>query len=90
MAHILVRHKVRDYTAYKPRSDDHATSCSKGGFVFRNADDSNQILVLLRWDDLEKAQEFTQSDELREKMQEAGVVDRTNVHFLDKDDKPSE
>ena len=45
MAHILVRHKVRDYTAYKPRSDDHATSretsCSKGGFVFRNADDSN-------------------------------------------------
>ena len=68
MAYVLVRHKVRDYDGWKPGFDDHATtrqaSGSKGGFVFRNTDSPNEVLVLLEWDDLEKARGFVQSDEL--------------------------
>lgn len=93
MAYILVRHKVQDYATWKPGFDDHAStreaSGSKGGFVFRNTDDPNEVVVLLEWDDLEKARRFSQSDDLREKMQEVGVVDQPDVYFLDEADRPS-
>ena len=86
MAYILVRHKVQDFADWKPGFDAHATargaSGSKGGLVFRNADDPNEVVILLEWDDLEKARQFAQSDELREKMQEVGVVDQPDVYFL--------
>jgi heme-degrading monooxygenase HmoA len=86
MAYILVRHKVQDYAKWKPGFDEHATTRkangSKGGLVFRNADDPNEVLVLLEWDDLEKARQFAQSSDLREKMQEVGVVDQPDVYFL--------
>ena len=41
------------------------------------------------WDSLEKARAFASSDELRERMQRAGVTGLPEVYFLDEADKPS-
>ena len=41
------------------------------------------------WDSLEKACAFASSDELRERMQRAGVTGLPEVYFLDEADKPS-
>jgi heme-degrading monooxygenase HmoA len=55
---------------------------SAGGRVFRSADNPNEVVILLEWDDLEKARQFAQSEDLRQTMQRAGVVDQPDVYFL--------
>jgi len=89
MATLLVRHKVHDYAKWKPLFDEHGTtrqaSGSQGGRLFRNADDPNEVIAIFEWDDLEKARQFAQSDDLRETMQRAGVADRPDVYFLEEE-----
>jgi heme-degrading monooxygenase HmoA len=87
MAYILVRHKVADYATWKQVYDQDSTTRkangSLGGKLFRNAHDPNEVVSLLEWDDLEKARQFAQSDDLRETMQRAGIVDQPDVYFLE-------
>ena len=87
MPYALVRHKVEDYARWKPIFDKDAAnrqaSGSMGGYLFRNADDPNELVPLFEWDDLEKVRRFGQSDELRQKMQQAGVADRPDFYFLE-------
>ena len=45
---------------------------SKGGQIFRNAHDPNEIVALFEWDDLEHARQYAQSEELRQGMQQSG------------------
>ena len=87
MPYILVRHKVEDYAKWRPAFDEHgaarqASGC-KGTHVFRNAEDPNEIVMLLEWDDLENARQLTQSEDLREAMQRSGVADQPDIYFLD-------
>ena len=83
----LVRHKVEDYQKWKPVFDEHRPavkqSGSKGGRLLRNADDSNEIVILLEWDALEDARQFYGSEDLRETMQRAGVADQADIYFLE-------
>ena len=39
---------------------------------------------LFEWDDLEKARQFVQSEDLRQAMESAGVSDQPDIYFLDK------
>ena len=43
----------------------------------------NELVILFQWDDLEKAQQFAQSEDLRETMQRAGVADQPDIYFLE-------
>jgi heme-degrading monooxygenase HmoA len=54
-----------------------------GGRILRNADDPNELLILLEWDSLENARRFANVDDLREAMQQAGVADQPDVYFLE-------
>ena len=47
----------------------------KGTHVFRNAENPNEIVILLEWDELENARQLIQSEDLREEMQRSGVYD---------------
>mgnify|MGYP000571893590 CR=1 FL=1 len=92
MPYVLARHRVEDYAKWKSGFDEHVSirqaASSKGGYVFRNIDDPNEILVLLEYDDLEKFRQFMQSEELREAMQRAGIVDQPDIYFLEEADRP--
>lgn len=87
MPYALVRHKVEDYARWKPVFDDDAenreANGSMGGYLFRNADDPNELVILFEWDELENVRRFGRSEELREKMQEAGVADQPDFYFLE-------
>ncbi len=87
MTYLLVRAKFEDFAKWKPIFDEHGptrkASGSKGGYLFRNANDPNELIVLFEWDNLEKARQFAQSDDLRERMQQAGLMDRPDVYFLE-------
>jgi hypothetical protein len=55
---------------------------SKGGQLFRSADDPNEVILLFEWD-LEQARQFSQSEALSAKMQVAGVLDPPDFLFLE-------
>jgi hypothetical protein len=83
---MLIRHKIADFGAWKPHFDEHATTRrangSRGGRLFRGAADPNEVVVLLEWDDLERARLFAVSYDLREVMERAGVTDCPDIWFL--------
>ena len=87
MAHLLVHHKVKDYNEWKPVFDSHASarsqSGSKGGKVFRNSSNPNELFVVLEWDSIKNAQKFAESDKTKEVMKNAGVVGIPEIYFLD-------
>ncbi len=94
MPYILVRHKVEDYAKWKPIFDEDGVNRkaggSKGAQLFRNADNPNELIILMEWDDLGKAKQFTQSPALREAMERAGVADQPDMYFLDEVERQSQ
>jgi heme-degrading monooxygenase HmoA len=93
MSHFIVRHKVEDYAKWKKVFDEHSTtrktSGSKGGRLFRNADNPNEVIVLWDWEDLDQARQFAHSPDLRETMERAGVADRPDIYFLEEAERVS-
>ncbi|MFQ5936139.1 MAG: cyclase [Acidiferrobacterales bacterium] len=93
MPHVLIRHKVKDFTSWKPVFDEHASTRkaagSKGGILFRSAGDPNEVVIIFDWENVEHARRFIESEDLRETMQRAGVADRPDIYFLDEVDRPA-
>ena len=87
MVSILVRHKVEDYTAWREYFDsalDFRKQSGEESFqLFRSADDPNEVWALVKWESLEKAKAFLDSDELKTKMKESGVTEKPDIYFLD-------
>ena len=86
MMHLLIRHKVADFAKWKPAYDAHLSARQKAGLkeehLFRNADDSNEVLLLFSVEDVDKAKAFAASDDLCQAMENAGVSDKPDVYFL--------
>ena len=91
MTYILVRHKVKDYEKWKLAFDEHGTtrkdSGSKGGRLFSITDDKNEVVIIFEWDNLENAQKFARSEDLKKIMQQAGVIDKPDIYFLEEIEK---
>jgi heme-degrading monooxygenase HmoA len=94
MPALLIRHKVTDFETWKPVFDEldatrRAHGC-QGGWLFRNDDDPSETLVLLAWDDLDRARLFAQSDDLRDAMNRGGVADEPDFWFLEETEKTTD
>ena len=88
---LLIRHTVQDYSVWKAVFDEQEdlrrANGSQGGRLFRSTE-SGEVLVLLEWDDLERARLFADSDDLREALARAGVTDRPDIWFLEDVERP--
>ncbi|MBI2855818.1 MAG: antibiotic biosynthesis monooxygenase [Chloroflexi bacterium] len=86
MAHMLVRHKVESYTQWRPVFNEHESARKAAGClraqVFRSGNDPFEIFILMEWDELEKARQFAESQDLRETMERAGVADQPDIYFM--------
>ena len=86
MPHVLVRSKVQDFAKWKVKYDEHQSVRKAAGlterYLFRNADNPNEVILLFETSDLAKARVFASSDDLRQKMQESGVTDKPDMYFL--------
>lgn len=87
MPYLLERHKVEDYERWREVFDADAAnreaSGSKGAWIFRDAEDPTELVVLFEWDDLDRLRRRVGSNELREKMRDAGVRGDTKFFFLE-------
>jgi uncharacterized protein (DUF1330 family) len=91
MSYIIARHKVKDYKAWK-KGFDSALSIRKAGGeksfrIFRLDNDENNILLQFEWDNLKNARKYFESSELQKAMQQAGVLDKPDVYFLEEIDR---
>jgi hypothetical protein len=86
MNYVLVRHKVADFSKWKPVYDAHLPVRQAAGatelYLLRNIDDPSEVIILFETEDLQKARELVASDDLRERMQESRVIDKPNIYFL--------
>jgi hypothetical protein len=86
MPALLIRHKVTNYAKWQSDFDkEEPTRSAHGclvGRIFRNVSDPDEILILLGWDNIERARLFAQSDELWEQLKRDEVTDDADLWFL--------
>lgn len=87
MPYVLVRHKVKDPDKWKTLFEQGGSARQAGGardsWLFHNVNDPNDLLILFQWDNLEHANQFIQSEDLPQWLQQAGVTDLLDVAFLE-------
>lgn len=87
MPALLIRHRVTDYPAWKRVFDEQASirwsNGCRGGQLFRTADDPDEMVILLDWDDARRARLYAQSDEWRESIRRAGIADNPDLWILE-------
>ncbi len=87
MARLYVQFKVADYPKFRVVFDEQTTTRTKFGCsdqsVFHVAGDANDVVVLTGWPSVEKARAYTQSPELKQAMQNAGVTSQPTVLLLE-------
>jgi hypothetical protein len=79
----VVHHKVADYAKWKEAFDAHADARKAGGAlaesVYQNADDPNDVFVVVPGGDVEKAKGMMASEDLKKAMMESGVQGEPEV-----------
>jgi quinol monooxygenase YgiN len=87
MATVFVKHTVADFDAWKPHFDDHANVREQYGeqgyTLYTDAENPTEVTILFEWDSAENAQKFIDESDLKEVMQEAGVVGDPEIQMLD-------
>ena len=87
MVYVLVRHKVKDYAAWRAVFDDVKEMRESGGEtsfqIFTANDNPNEVWALVGWDTLERAKAFFDAPELKEAMGKAGVIEHPDFYYLD-------
>jgi hypothetical protein len=86
MIQVLVHHEVNDYRSWRSVFDAAIDFRPLGGEqscrVFRKSGDPNNLTLLFEWEDLERAQRYMNSEELRDKMKQAGVMGKPEIEYL--------
>ena len=95
MAHVLWHFKVEDFDRWKAVYDedplDRGANGSQGGYVFRSANDPDEVMLLLEWDDAKLGQlrQLNESPKMEEVRERSGYTEQPTVYILEVADKPS-
>jgi hypothetical protein len=85
---MLVRHKVKDFATWKKGYDAHAPKRVEAGltekYLLRGTQAPNEVVILFEAQDINRAQAFAESADLRETMQRVGVIDKPDIYFLNR------
>lgn len=80
-----VSHMVKDYDKWRPAFDKDSTARKASGMEFivigRNMENPNDLMVVLKVSDVEKAKSFAASPALKEVMDKAGVITKPEVQL---------
>ena len=87
MVHVLVHHKVADFYRWKESFDSYLNARKQAGElgfqVFQSVDDPRDLTVVVDWDSIEHARRFMTSEDLRNRMQQAGVLGTPDIRYVE-------
>ena len=87
MLYILVQQQVKDFATWKSTFDSLEDVRKSFGQtsqkIFQNRDNPNTLTLIFGWNSFEKAQTYYSSPELRQAMQNAGVIPPPTITFLE-------
>ena len=87
MVHTFVRHKVKDYPSWKRGFDafveNRAAAGERKWWISHVAGDPNNLVLWFEWDNAENARKFLESDQLKEAMKRAGVLEEPEIYILE-------
>lgn len=82
---MAIHHRVADYSKWRPAYDAHEeTRVAAGvtnGKIYQSKDDPNDIVILFDVVDVSKAKAFSQSQDLKSRLQSAGVLGQPEILF---------
>jgi hypothetical protein len=88
MALAITHHKVEDYDAWRPVYDADKGARESAGIkdagVYRSLQDPNDLYILMEVSDVAAFQKFGESPELRQKMQEGGVIGQPEFALVER------
>lgn len=91
MAHLLLRHRVKDYPTWRSTFDAFLETRQKSGEksfqILHPRGDRNNVYLLMEWSNLDQAKSFMESPILRDTMQKAGVTEYPEIHYLEEEAK---
>ena len=86
MAYLMFRGKVKDYEKWRPVFDELAPIRkeygAKGGWIFRNADNPNELVILTEYESVEKARKYTRSEDVKRAFERGGVIGTPESSFI--------
>jgi len=87
MSTMIIRHTVKDFDAWKPVFEEHGSVRREYGVstvgVYRDAKTPNDVVIILRTDDIDRAQVLLASSNLKDVMQSSGVISEPQVSILE-------
>jgi heme-degrading monooxygenase HmoA len=87
MTYILTIQKVEDYDKWKHVFDENGDvrriNGSKGATIYRDSNDPKQLVIVTEWDNIEKAKNFSMSEDLKITMKKAGVKGLPELYYLE-------
>lgn len=82
---VMIRHKVKDWDAWKKSFDGHKQARMDAGLTDRvvsySVGDNHNVTLVFAVNDMEKAKAFMNSQDLKDKMKEAGVDGPPDTFF---------
>lgn len=86
MPALLIRLRVTDYGTWRSAFDEQdavrrAHGCQRG-LLFRGVGDEDEMVILLDWDEVDRAWMFAQSDDLQATLRRADVADKPDLWLL--------
>ncbi|MBC77126.1 MAG: hypothetical protein CME64_14030 [Halobacteriovoraceae bacterium] len=86
MIYVYVKHTVANFANWREIYDGHRETRRRKGCLnerlFQKFDDENEVTILFTWSDEQSAREFLGSQDLKDTMQKAGVMQKPEIRFL--------
>lgn len=87
MTYLLIRHEVNDFDHWKTAYDNHKSARDEADlremYLLQNRYNHNEVVILFEAKNEHKAQDFIESEDLKEAMKGAGVVGTPEIRMLD-------
>jgi hypothetical protein len=82
---MAIHHRVEDYAKWRPAYDAHEQARVAAGVtngrIYQSKGDPNDVVILFDVVDVSKAKAFSQSQDLKSRMQAAGVLGQPEILF---------
>jgi quinol monooxygenase YgiN len=86
MVHVLIHHKVKDFSSWKAAFDAAFTFRKDAGEVsfrlYQEINDPSDVTLWFEWESAESAEKFTASEELARQMKLAGVEGKIEIRIV--------